>query len=466
VTLGAGRRCSPTRRRGVLAFGLLVSSGCASYAPHPLPSLGTFTHAPRPDVPRLTAAAASLEHPALAPIVLDLSDGLSPREAAVLAVLRSPELTAARDAHGEAAAQLVAAGLLPNPSVNVEADRPYGAGSGGTVTATNAGLGLAVDPLLRRSARVAQASSRLASVDLEIAWREWQVAGAAALAATRLGWVRRRLALTAEEVSFQETTAETLRHAMEEGDATLPDVGVQQASLEALRARADDLRQTDTTTAVDLRRLLDWPADRPVDVSLPDPDGEGAAPPLPPDGQLVHEALEARLDLRALRAGYDSQEAAVRVAVLSQFPALSVGFVHQRNETALRFLGGFVNLSLPIFNHAQAAVAAERATRQRLSDEYAARVAGIRVDVQALAATDRVLAEQVAEARRAVSALAPIESAERDGVKRGDVDRVSYQIVRGALFDQRMRVAALSQARLETRVGLETASGRLIGVER
>ncbi len=452
----------PVRSIAALLGLLLAACGCATYAPRPLPSPDTLVRAPRPDLPELVAAAASLDHPDLPPLAIDLSDGLSPREAAVLAVLSSPDLVAARGARGEAAAQLVGAGLLPNPSLSLEADRPYGAGAAGTVTATNTGLDVAIDPLLTRSARVAEASRHLESVDLDVAWREWQVAGAAGLAATRLGWVRRRLATLADEIEYQETTAATLERAMREGDVTLPDVGVQRASLEGLRALSDDLRKTELSTVAELRRLLDWPADLEVEVPLPDPDG-AAPPPLPAEDDLVASALVARLDLRALRTGYEAQEAAVRVAVLSQFPSLSVGVVHQRNETALKFLGGFVSLSLPVFDRAQGAIALERATRERLRDEYAARLAGVRGDVRELVATDRLLGGQIEEARRAAGELAPIESAERDGVLRGDVDRVSYQIVRSSLFDQRMRVAALSQARDETRAGLETAVGRLLG---
>jgi hypothetical protein len=44
-------------------------------------------------------------------------------------------------------------------------------------------------------------------------------------------------------------------------------------------------------------------------------------------------------------------------------------------------------------------------------------------------------------------------------VSRGDIARLSYQVVRSALFDQRLQAAVISQALAEARVGVETTCG-------
>jgi hypothetical protein len=74
----------------------LLSAACALSEPAPL----------RP------AAEIAAERPALAEAGIDWSDGLTPDEAARLAALRNPQLRAAREARGEAAAELEAAGML------------------------------------------------------------------------------------------------------------------------------------------------------------------------------------------------------------------------------------------------------------------------------------------------------------------------------------------------------------------
>lgn len=445
----------------LLALALLATGACVSYRPAPLPEASVLASAPTPDLERLRVEAAELVHPRLEPLAIDLADGLSPDEAAVLAVLANPDLAAARMAHGETAAQLVVAGLLPAPSWTLEGDRPYGSGSAGTVDVVNLGLELDLGELIQRSARIAEAAATLEAVDLGIAWQEWQVAQAARLEAQRIGWLRRRIAVSDTELSAEGDTLEVLRSAMATGDATLPDVGVQLASVEGLRRSRGELRRAEIEARGELDRLLGLPGTSALPVTLAQsadrPAGE-LARGLGADA-LVGSAVERRLDLTALRRGYDAQEAVVRAAVLAQLPSLSVGVVHQRNESALRFLGGYVTLGLPIFGRARAAITREEGTRARLGEEIAARSAGVRAEVVALLAVLDELEGEIGRASEAVERLEPVATAERDAAARGDVDRLSEQVVRIALSEARLELAALGQARAETLVGLETAVG-------
>jgi len=410
-----------------------------------------------PDLERLKVAAKELHHPLVRPVKLDLSDGLSPDEAAVLAVLANPELVAVRDAHGEVAAQLVTAGLLPNPFLSVEVDHPHGSGSEGTVNAYNAGLGIDITSMIGRAARVAEASATLDAVDLGIAWQEWQTAQAARLATIRLAMVGRRLELIRSEARFEAATVKVLERAMEQGDVTMQDLGVHRSALEALRQLEGTLARSEARTRSKLNLLLGLPPESRLQVVLPG--DETACPALTGARELVRRAATARLDLKALEMGYRAQEARVRQAVLAQFPSLSIGITAQRNETDIRFLGGFVNLGLPIFDRNQGAIAGERATRTRLEHEFEARLAVVRADVERLVEEDRLLDGQIATARRGIASLARIEAAERQGVASGDVDRLAWQSVRARLFELKLREVSLLQARLEGRVALETAVG-------
>jgi len=441
---------------GLLLAGML--GGCATYRPAPLPSAGETAAAPAPDMARLKVAAAGLSHPLLHPITLDLADGLSPDEAAVIAVLNNPELRAVRDAHGEAAAQLVTAGLLPNPVLTGELDRAKGTVTEKTVNQYSVSLEQSLRELITRGARKAAARASLASVDLGIAWREWQVAQAARLSAVRLAMLGRRLKLVRSEITFEQQTVAVLESALKNGDATVEDLGVHRSALAGLRQRAGDLERVALKARARLNLLLGLPPSADIPVALAQGAGENLAA-LPPVPALVRSAVARRLDLRALELGYAAQEARVRRAVLAQFPSISIGVVRQRNETAIQFLGGFVSLGLPIFNRNQGAIALERATRRRLRDEYAARIAAIRSRVAELAAADRVLGRQIAAARRGVASLAAVEKAEHAGVLSGDVGRLTWQQVRSSLVDLRIKLAALIQARLETRAALATATG-------
>lgn len=436
-----------------------ASAGCTTYERDPLPSIEALSRSPEPDVERLESLSAQLRHPALPPIALVVSDGLSPEEAAVLAVLSNPDLAAARDQRGEAAAQLIAAGLLPNPTFGAEVDHPHGLGASGTVNASNLTLGFDLTPILSRSARVAAASAGLKSVDRSVAWQEWQVAGAAKLQTIRLGWLSHRIGLVSEEMDHQSQTVDLLERAMNQGDAILSDVAVHRAALEGLRQQRNDLATNALETRRMLDRLLGVPPESEIPVSVSTP--PSSWPALPEVSTLITTALTKRLDLESLRFGYDSQEATVRQAIWNRFPSITVGVSRQRNETALKFLGGFVQLGLPVFDRNQGAIALELATRTRLRDEYVARAAQVRSDITTLVASDELHARQIDEADRGIEELARIESAELAAVTRGDLDRLSYQVARGALADLRFRRAALEQARAEGRAALETVSGAL-----
>src|SRR6185437_4361295 len=87
-----------------------------------------------PESPGLTARAAELHHPLLRPIAIDLQHGLTPDSAAVLAVIANPALRVMRDQHALACAQLLQAGLLPNPTLDFTLDPVTGGMTAGTIT--------------------------------------------------------------------------------------------------------------------------------------------------------------------------------------------------------------------------------------------------------------------------------------------------------------------------------------------
>src|SRR4051812_34681584 len=88
-------------------------TGCAKYDAAPITHERVEQRLATPDADTLNVAASKLQHPILKPQILDLEHGLSPDDAAVLAVIANPSLRAERDRRNIAAAQLVQAGLLP-----------------------------------------------------------------------------------------------------------------------------------------------------------------------------------------------------------------------------------------------------------------------------------------------------------------------------------------------------------------
>ena len=354
----------------VLALAALGSGACAGYRADLLPEVQAVAPPLALDAPRLRAAAEELHRNTHPPIPIDLSDGLDPDEAAVLAVLLNPDLVAARDAHGEGQAQVMIGGILPNPVFSLGIDQPFGPNSTGMKTLTNLSLAVDLKPYVARSARQRAAVAGLEQIDLGIAWQEWQVAEQARLLVVRLGWIRKRLKLAHDELAFAEQSVKSMVSAGRAGDATIEQIGVQRAAVESVRRALNQLEQADAEAESTLRALLGNPELGKLEVAEPRPSGdhEDAV-------TSVNACLEGRLDLAGLRRGYEAGEEQLRAAVLDQFPAVTIGVAYQRNEVALNFLGGFISMALPVFNHNQHQVELGVATRRRLGHEYDARVA-------------------------------------------------------------------------------------------
>jgi len=438
----------------LVQFGLLVAGGCASFVAAPLPREAEVAPRRAFTASRFRVATTELQRVARAPIEVDLGDGLDPDEAAVLAVLMNYDLIAAREAHGEASAQLLIAGILPNPRLDAGLNHPYGAGSAGTTNALNLSLSMDLKPFIARSARRNAASKTIEQVDLGIAWHEWQIAQDARLLVVRLGWIRKRLKLARDELEFMQQASNATSAASRSGDATLDTLGLQQAALERVRRALNELEQTDVDTDSALRSLLGNPVLDRLEVS--EPSSSAALDAWVLD---IESCLEGRLDLLALRRGHEAGEERLRAAVLEQFPAVSVGLAYQRSEVALNFIGGFVTVELPVFDRNQGAVKLGEASRRRLEYEYAARVANARGDLDRLLRFASLLRRQLPDVEQSVAPLAEIELREREAVVHGDIPLLSYQAVRGTLFDQRLQATVMAQALAEARIGVETTCG-------
>ncbi|MCG6879791.1 MAG: TolC family protein, partial [Deltaproteobacteria bacterium] len=154
-------------------------SGCATYHELPLNRASVARELNPPDMGTIRIEANAIKHPILKPFSIDDRDGLSPEEAALVALLANPKLRALRDQKGVAAAQLIEAGILPNPQLSYSMDFPTFGDTKGATNAFGLGLGWDIKTLITRGARVDAAKAQAFSVDLNVAWREWQVAQAA-----------------------------------------------------------------------------------------------------------------------------------------------------------------------------------------------------------------------------------------------------------------------------------------------
>jgi outer membrane protein TolC len=273
---------STSRRawRRVACVGFAAASGCAQYHAQLLTVESVEQRLATPDPQAMRVAAADLRHPVLRPVDINLQAGVSPDEVAVLAVIVSPALRAERDRRSVADAQVLQAGLLPNPQLSAGVDQPFSGPD--DFTAYSIGADWEITSLIGRKERRAAATAEAASVELDIAWKEWQTAEAAKAAACDVLAVTTQLEQLREIARQMTTSRDLLRRAVESGEKTTTD-------LAAAEAEAGDARQAVVAMEADRRRAV---------IAL------NRAVGLPPDARTQADGGRAARSVRA--APFDS----------------------------------------------------------------------------------------------------------------------------------------------------------------
>ena len=152
----------------------------------------------------------------------------------------------------------------------------------------------------------------------------------------------------------------------------------------------------------------------------------------------------------------------MRAAILAQFPKMSVAIVPASDTTNVHSTGFNVTVDVPIFDRNQGVIATERATRQRLLDEYRQRVFEARSDIATAIADIRSLNRQIAAAEEALPLLEKLVDSAQTAVEQRNADVLSYYTARSNLLQKRIQLIKLKEQLLEARTALEIASGRYL----
>ncbi len=453
--LNAAAAATPAARlRALVPLCALLIGGCTWYHREPLAPQDTSTSAR--SLERIKIDPSTMPLPELAAHRFDPSDGLDIDEVAMLAVANNPDLKLARDDLGIASAQAYSAGLLPDPQLSVSSDYP---GAAGTTRAFNYGLSIDVMAIVLRSANKQSADATVVKTDLGLLWQEWQIVGEARQLFIKTRFQRDTLPLLQQQRDLARTRYERMAEARRDGNLTDDTLTAALTSYSDARKQYTDAERAAEQTHHDLNALLGLSPD--VQLQLTGSEDTTELPDTTLDAALAKLARR-RPDLIALQAGYEAQEQKYRAAILSQFPSLSVGFVRARDTSNIYTSGFQINLSLPIFNRNQGNVAIEKATRQRLRDEYQMRLNQAHADVAHLRADNAILTRQLQQTEAA------LPDADLDA-RHATAAYAEHNLALGAYTDaqsaslaKRIDVATLRESLAEQRAGLQALLGSAI----
>jgi len=412
---------------------------------HPRPLASKASLAP-------TVAALDRTRPDGPPIAADRP--LTPAELGLLALRNSPDLRAARARRGVAQAQVIEAGLLPDPVLSGNYNVLLG--GPGTANAIAATLTQNVTALITLSARRRAARQSALQVDADLVWQEWQTISRAQTLAIDLVEQARMLGSLRQTLAVLTQRASITSHAVQQGNATLQSLAPDVAALTTLQTQYDAavLAQEQQWQTLDALLGLQ-PGVRPLLATVLD-----ISPIAPEQAEAMLASLpQRRPDLIALQLGFSAQEATSRAAILGQFPALTVGPNYGSDTTRVRSAGPSVSVNLPLFNRNRDQIAIARATQEQLREEYAARLDAAAGGARALITNLALLERQLADARAGVAQARSLAARASDSLRSGLLDELSYVELLSAGLEKERQVIGLEQQVLDNRTALATLLG-------
>ncbi|MBU6474909.1 MAG: TolC family protein [Alphaproteobacteria bacterium] len=370
-------------------------------------------------------------------------------DTAILAVLRNPDLKAARRKRDVAAAEAFAAGLLPDPQLSANLDHPTTAGY---MNGYGAGLTLDLRSFFTDATAKAIARDRQASLNMDILWQEWQTIQQARSLYAEKYFAMEKLRLLQNTVNLYAIQSKHAQKALKAGDATLDQAG--SALVALMDARGG--RDTQQRALLDINHKLDALLDLSSDTDVP---LRSLGNPAMPTDDDVYAALallpQRRPDLIALQTAYASQEETLYKAVLEQFPDISVGFNAARDTSGVHSIGPAVSLNLPVFNGSRGQIAVAKATRAELRQEYQARLDQAHSDALTLWRQTQLIARQIKAVQKSIPQLQSLAASAGHAYNAGDFPAQTYVAVESGLLKKKMEYLGLQQALWTNRIALD-----------
>ena len=444
----------PANRGSRAGVVLLTASaclqGCATYQAAALPATPDFLQ----DMAHLTVDRAKLDVPELKSHPFDPSDGLDMDEVAMLAVVNNADLRVARGDAGIAHAQAFAAGLVPDPQVSLGyAPAP---GNAGATSAFNVGLAFDMAALLSQPSRKRAGRADDARADLTVLWQEWQVVSQARLLFLRVIYQDRSAELLRDtRVRFEDRYLRT-KSALDRGLLASDAVSPHLSALQDVDRQLNDLERQGDQSRHDLNLLLGLAPGVHLDLVA-----GRSVPPLDEAAirRLLPELPRRRPDLLALESGFEAEDARYRAALLAQFPTLTFGPAFGRDTSNVRTLGIAATIGLPLFSGNRGAIAVELATRQKLRDDYQARLDAAAAEIDRLLAGQVILDRQLTSLDRSVAATEQSLASAQRAFDAGNLDALILTNIEASALGRRLEQLAAQQSMAEQRVMLRTIIG-------
>lgn len=441
----------------VVILSILLTS-CASYKPEPLPA-GLSTKSLKTRYNRLIADASNFKHERLKSVKLNFNAPLTAKELSIITVLINPDLIALRAKEGVASAQVFSAGLIPDPTFSFSFDKYLHQTIPATIPLVNglsASIGYNLMSLIMRKTNINVVKAQYDQIHFDVAWQEWLYANNAELLATRLYFLKSQINIVKQSLASSKKLVTLAKRNLKIHDLTIDAYALRQSSYMYVLYTMQSLKRQYNQALLQLHQTLGIQPTDNIRLSKPN---LYKASNYNLD-KLYELAFESRLDLTALRAGYQSQESSIHQAILQQFPTFFLDVSRGHDTGNVNTLGSIINFTIPIFNRNQGAIKSALAMREQLYKEYTARLFKTRSDIATLVTDLKILEQTETLLKQTIPDLRESVRLMYQGLKKGNITEVAYQGARMGLFDKELNLISIEQQKAEQRIALQIAIGR------
>lgn len=331
-----------------LGLGVVLVAGCASLDPAPDINRASAMVAERAGV-----TANWAEPWESSPTSWDGRSPLTVETALAMALRNNREIRSQVEQISASRADLVQAGLLPNPVLGLTLRFPFDPVSGGTFV--GAQLVQSFTALWLRDGKVNAADARLNQTVLDVSDKALRLVAEVRATHARIVYAQRAVALSDENLATIRRSIDSLDARVRGGEGTTLDVNrARQQLAKAEAERAVVLRDL----AKERRRLLEWIGFAGESAEwTAEADASTASLSAVDEAAVIALAGSQRLDVAAARSIVESQRADLSVEERGRLKDFGLGADFERSESGEKSVGPVVEIGVPIFDTNQAQIA-------------------------------------------------------------------------------------------------------------
>lgn len=445
-----------TKALPIITLCSIVIASCATYSPKPLLDNDIAKALAMPSAESINSTVQS--HSKLKSIPIDFNQPLSVQQIALIAVITNPELKALRAKNDIANAQIFSAGLLPDPQFTPQYELPTAPPVTGITAAYALILNWDIGSLVTRSLKEAAAKEAQQQVHYDIAWQEWMVANQAELFATRIYYLQQQDTLLQQSLLLAKNyLAKTLDN-LKYHDANIDEFNLQKSAYLDLQNQSQTTKRVLGKTKLQLTKIMGLPPKAEIKLII----APNLNIPSLGESQLFILAKQNRLDLLALKAGYNNQEIQLRQAILGQYPHFSATIYPGQDNTNNRFFGTNVTFDLPIFNRNRGAIAIATATREGLYLDYISRLHDIQSEIFTIYKEATWAMNQEKSINSSLPSMRDTNALLKNELLNSNITLPKYLIYYATVLDKELKLLLLQQDIAEQRIAMQMVLGKYL----